>query len=124
MVFVHARNATVRTAMSLIERAKNNGQISYFLPTQGPEYGHAEKQVGNKWQHKTRTKAHNVPDIPDILYMKDPWFPVSNKLILQIYHVIILTFFLTFKGSECMLCPIITFFYMIIIVVFSPIVKA
>lgn len=48
MVFVHARNATVRTAMSLIERAKNNGQISYFLPTQRPEYGHAEKQVGDK----------------------------------------------------------------------------
>lgn len=45
MVFVHARNATVRTAMSLIEKAKNNGQISCFLPTQGPEYGHAEKQV-------------------------------------------------------------------------------
>ncbi|XP_022375871.1 activating signal cointegrator 1 complex subunit 3 [Enhydra lutris kenyoni] len=45
MVFVHARNATVRTAMSLIERAKNSGQISCFLPTQGPEYGHAEKQV-------------------------------------------------------------------------------
>ncbi|XP_006865917.1 PREDICTED: activating signal cointegrator 1 complex subunit 3-like [Chrysochloris asiatica] len=45
MVFVHARNATVRTAMSLIERAKNNGQSLCFLPTQGPEYGHAEKQV-------------------------------------------------------------------------------
>ncbi|XP_062952899.1 activating signal cointegrator 1 complex subunit 3 isoform X4 [Cynocephalus volans] len=45
MVFVHARNATVRTAVSLIERAKNCGQISCFLPTQGPEYGHAEKQV-------------------------------------------------------------------------------
>ncbi|XP_049753918.1 activating signal cointegrator 1 complex subunit 3 isoform X2 [Elephas maximus indicus] len=45
MVFVHARNATVRTAMSLIERAKNNGQIPFFLPTQGPEYGHAERQV-------------------------------------------------------------------------------
>ncbi|XP_010605477.1 activating signal cointegrator 1 complex subunit 3 isoform X2 [Fukomys damarensis] len=45
MVFVHARNATVRTAMTLIERAKNCGQISCFLPTQGPEYGHAEKQV-------------------------------------------------------------------------------
>ncbi|CAO2627749.1 Activating signal cointegrator 1 complex subunit 3 [Lemmus lemmus] len=45
MVFVHARNATVRTAMSLIERAKNSGQISSFLPTQGPEYGHALKQV-------------------------------------------------------------------------------
>ncbi|XP_029414442.1 activating signal cointegrator 1 complex subunit 3 isoform X3 [Nannospalax galili] len=45
MVFVHARNATVRTAMSLIERAKNCGHISYFLATQGPEYGHALKQV-------------------------------------------------------------------------------
>ncbi|XP_045150249.1 activating signal cointegrator 1 complex subunit 3 [Echinops telfairi] len=45
MVFVHARNATVRTAMSLIERAKNSGQIPFFLSAQGPEYGHAEKQV-------------------------------------------------------------------------------
>lgn len=77
MVFVHARNATVRTAMSLIERAKNNGQISYFLPTQGPDYGHAEKQVGNKWQNNTRTKTHNVPDI---LYVKDSWSLISNKL--------------------------------------------
>lgn len=77
MVFVHARNATVRTAMSLIERAKNNGHISYFLPTQGPEYGHAEKQVGNKWQNSTRTKIHNVPDI---LYMEDPWSLISSKL--------------------------------------------
>ncbi|XP_075718320.1 activating signal cointegrator 1 complex subunit 3 [Rhinoderma darwinii] len=45
MVFVHARNSTVRTAMALRELAKNNGHISYFLPKQGPDYGHAEKQV-------------------------------------------------------------------------------
>nr|XP_048700883.1 activating signal cointegrator 1 complex subunit 3 isoform X3 [Caretta caretta] len=45
MVFVHARNATVRTAMALREKAKNNGHICYFLPTQGPDYGQAEKQV-------------------------------------------------------------------------------
>ncbi|XP_073192970.1 activating signal cointegrator 1 complex subunit 3 isoform X7 [Lepidochelys kempii] len=44
MVFVHARNATVRTAMALREKAKNNGHICYFLPTQGPDYGQAEKQ--------------------------------------------------------------------------------
>ncbi|KAG8123997.1 hypothetical protein E2320_019324, partial [Naja naja] len=45
MVFVHARNATVRTAMGLREKAKNNGHICYFLPTQGPDYGQSEKQV-------------------------------------------------------------------------------
>ncbi|XP_029451214.1 activating signal cointegrator 1 complex subunit 3 isoform X1 [Rhinatrema bivittatum] len=45
MVFVHARNSTVRTAMALREIAKNNGQILYFLPSQGSDYGHAEKQV-------------------------------------------------------------------------------
>ncbi|KAM8954511.1 activating signal cointegrator 1 complex subunit 3 isoform 1-T1 [Pelodytes ibericus] len=45
MVFVHARNATVRTAMALRELAKNNGHSSYFLPSQGPDYGQAEKQV-------------------------------------------------------------------------------
>lgn len=61
MVFVHARNATVRTAMSLIERAKNNGQISYFLPTEGPEYGHALKQVSTSDLKSTGTNAHDVP---------------------------------------------------------------
>ncbi|XP_036929832.1 activating signal cointegrator 1 complex subunit 3 [Acanthopagrus latus] len=45
MVFVHARNATVRTAMGLIEMAKNNGETCFFQPDQGPDYGHCEKQI-------------------------------------------------------------------------------
>ncbi|XP_048791723.1 activating signal cointegrator 1 complex subunit 3 [Lagopus muta] len=45
MVFVHARNATVRTAMALREKAKNNGHICHFLSPQGSAYGQAEKQV-------------------------------------------------------------------------------
>lgn len=47
MVFVHARNSTVRTAMSLIEMSKNRGESSFFQPEQGPDYGHCEKQVCN-----------------------------------------------------------------------------
>ncbi len=45
MVFVHARNATVRTAMGLIEMAKNHGETCFFQPEQGPDYGQCEKQV-------------------------------------------------------------------------------
>lgn len=45
MVFVHARNATVRTAMTLREKAKNNGTIGLFQCKQSSEYGTAEKQV-------------------------------------------------------------------------------
>ncbi|XP_017269735.1 activating signal cointegrator 1 complex subunit 3 isoform X2 [Kryptolebias marmoratus] len=45
MVFVHARNATVRTAMSLIEMAKNHGEMCFFQPDQGPDYGQCEKQI-------------------------------------------------------------------------------
>lgn len=45
MVFVHARNATVRTAMALIEMAKNYGDICIFQPDQGPDYGQCEKQI-------------------------------------------------------------------------------
>ncbi|XP_039972901.1 activating signal cointegrator 1 complex subunit 3 [Xiphias gladius] len=45
MVFVHARNATVRTAMGLIEMAKNLGEICFFQPDQGPDYGQCEKQI-------------------------------------------------------------------------------
>ncbi|TNN71061.1 Activating signal cointegrator 1 complex subunit 3 [Liparis tanakae] len=44
MVFVHARNATVRTGMALIEMAKNRGDTSFFQPVQGSDYGHCEKQ--------------------------------------------------------------------------------
>nr|XP_032829466.1 activating signal cointegrator 1 complex subunit 3 [Petromyzon marinus] len=45
MVFVHARNATVRTAMALREMAKNNGEAGFFTPPQSAEYGTAFKQV-------------------------------------------------------------------------------
>ncbi|XP_067094233.1 activating signal cointegrator 1 complex subunit 3 [Osmerus mordax] len=45
MVFVHARNATVRTAMGLIEMAKNRGETSFFQAEQGPDYGQCEKQI-------------------------------------------------------------------------------
>ncbi|XP_059501244.1 activating signal cointegrator 1 complex subunit 3 [Stegostoma tigrinum] len=45
MVFVHARNSTVRTAMLLQEMAKNQGDIIYFAPSQSADYGSAEKQI-------------------------------------------------------------------------------
>ncbi|XP_054637612.1 activating signal cointegrator 1 complex subunit 3 isoform X2 [Dunckerocampus dactyliophorus] len=45
MVFVHARNATVRTAMGLIEMAKNRGETCFFQPDHGPDYGQCEKQI-------------------------------------------------------------------------------
>lgn len=45
MVFVHARNATVKTAMGLIEMAKNHGETCFFQSDQGPDYGQCEKQV-------------------------------------------------------------------------------
>uniref|UniRef100_A0A8C6KKY3 Activating signal cointegrator 1 complex subunit 3 n=1 Tax=Nothobranchius furzeri TaxID=105023 RepID=A0A8C6KKY3_NOTFU len=45
MVFVHARNATVRTAMGLIEMAKNHGEVGFFQPDQNSDYGLCEKQI-------------------------------------------------------------------------------
>lgn len=45
MVFVHARNETVRTATVLSEMAKNSGEIRLFEPEQSPRYGDALKQV-------------------------------------------------------------------------------
>lgn len=53
MVFVHARNATVRTAMALIEMAKNYGDICIFQPDQGPDYGQCEKQVHSQITEKS-----------------------------------------------------------------------
>ncbi len=45
MVFVHARNATVRTALQFREIARNRGDITAFLPDQNAAYGGYEKQV-------------------------------------------------------------------------------
>ena len=45
MVFVHAQNATVKTATSLRDLATNYGDLNYFQPEQSPRLGQAEKQV-------------------------------------------------------------------------------
>ena len=45
MVFVHARNETVRTAMVLVEMAKNQGDIMLFQAESGPKMGEAQRQV-------------------------------------------------------------------------------
>ncbi len=49
MVFVHARNETVRTATVLCEMAKNEGDITSFQVDQTPKYGEALKQVIGHW---------------------------------------------------------------------------
>ena len=45
MVFVHARNETVRTANVLCEFAKNQGDISVFLPDENIHYNDIQKAV-------------------------------------------------------------------------------
>lgn len=45
MVFVHARNATVKTATALRDLASSRGDLSHFLPEQSAQLGLAEKQV-------------------------------------------------------------------------------
>ncbi|KAK3734227.1 hypothetical protein QZH41_012947, partial [Actinostola sp. cb2023] len=45
MVFVHARNATVKTAMNLRELANNHGDSQVFRADQDPAFGTAQKQV-------------------------------------------------------------------------------
>lgn len=47
MVFVHARNDTVRTASILNEMAKNNGDSGFFVPDRSVQYGDALKNVSN-----------------------------------------------------------------------------
>lgn len=45
MVFVHARNATVRTATVLRELAQQKGQTALFKPDESTSYGMAEKAI-------------------------------------------------------------------------------
>lgn len=45
MVFVHARNATSRTATILREMASQKNQLTHFMPEDSPEYGLAKKAI-------------------------------------------------------------------------------
>lgn len=45
MVFVHARNETVRTAFNLIEQARNKGDTPHFVVEQSKGFGDAQKAV-------------------------------------------------------------------------------
>ena len=45
MVFVHARNATVKGGMMLLEMAQNRGQTECFLPEDSNSYGLAQKVI-------------------------------------------------------------------------------
>ena len=44
-MFVHARNATVRTATALRDLAASSGDLQHFQHEQTPRLGTAEKQV-------------------------------------------------------------------------------
>jgi activating signal cointegrator complex subunit 3 len=48
MVFVHARNATVRTAEALRDLARSHNHLGHFAPEQTPLFGLADKQVRKK----------------------------------------------------------------------------
>ena len=69
MVFVHARNATVRTATALRDLASSRGDLPHFQPEQTPHLGLAEKQV------------HTLPLFPSLF---PPLFllPLSLSLLL------------------------------------------
>ena len=45
MVFVHARNATVKTAEFIKEQSKNKGDTQYFRAPSSPALGIAEKSI-------------------------------------------------------------------------------
>lgn len=54
MVFVHARNETVRTACTLSELAKNHGQSEVFTPESSGKYGEALKHMSKSRNKQLR----------------------------------------------------------------------
>ncbi len=58
LVFVHARNATIKTAMKLRDAAKSEGDIVHFYPEQSKAFGETQKIVA-------RSKNKQLRDIFD-----------------------------------------------------------
>lgn len=76
-MFVHARNATVRTAMGLIEMAKNHGEICFFQPDQGSDYGQCEKQVRGL---SSDVRNRNTADFLLYFYLTAPKYLKQENL--------------------------------------------
>lgn len=55
MIFVHARNATLKTALKMRDMAKENGDIELFrVPEQSKAYGEAQKQMSKSRNKQLR----------------------------------------------------------------------
>ena len=54
MVFVHARNETVRTAMNIRDSSKQHGEVSHFQPEKSAEYGDALKTMNRSRNKQLR----------------------------------------------------------------------
>lgn len=59
MVFVHARNATVKSGMNLLENAQNRGDTELFLPEDSAQYGIAQKAM-QKSRNKQLVELFNA----------------------------------------------------------------
>lgn len=54
MVFVHARNATIKTALKLRDKAKFEGDIQFFLAEQSKAYGETQKKFSQSRNKQLR----------------------------------------------------------------------
>ena len=54
MVFVHARNATIKTATKLKDMAKNQGESEFFRPESDKAYGDAQRQMSHSKNKQLR----------------------------------------------------------------------
>lgn len=59
MVFVHARNATVKTGLRLLETARNRGQQAAFAPEESAQLGLAQKAMA-KSRNKQLVELFNA----------------------------------------------------------------
>ena len=52
MIFVHARNGTLRTAENMMRISQEMGDTKCFLPEDGPEISQARKSLGRSRNKK------------------------------------------------------------------------
>ena len=58
MVFVHARNATVNTAMTMEEKAQQNGETELFTPDESGQPGQAKSAVEKSRNRQMKELFH------------------------------------------------------------------
>jgi activating signal cointegrator complex subunit 3 len=87
MVFVHARNATVRTANVLVEMAQQKGQLQHFIVESTPAFGSATQAMSRARSKQLAELFSNGFSVHHAGLLRSDRYPLFKRKIKLYYFI-------------------------------------